>query len=263
LGVAVILVTGGTGTLGTRVVAELVTRRHTVRVLSRRAGPGVDGATRWVGDVRTGEGLDAAVSGVDVVVHAAAVHPAVMHAASKPRRSVQESELAGTANILAAARPGGAHVIYVSIVGVDRHRFSYYRAKRAAELLVESYPGDWAILRATQFHQLLARLLSYGVFFRTPNLAFQPIDAGDVAGRLVALAESRHTGHMADYGGPEVLSIAELVDIKRRCTGRATRLVPLPAVSFIGDFDRRLHCTPEHLDGTVTWEAWWRTQTSA
>jgi uncharacterized protein YbjT (DUF2867 family) len=261
--VAVILVTGGTGTLGTRVVAELVMRRHTVRVLSRRAGPGVGGATRWVGDVRTGEGLAAAMSGVDVVVHAAVAHPTVIDAAAKPRRSVQESELAGTANILAAARPGGAHVIYVSIVGVDRLRFSYYRAKRAAEQLVESYPGDWAILRATQFHQLLARLLSYGVFFRTPNLAFQPIDPGDVAGRLVALAESRDTGHAADFGGPEVLSIAELVEIRRRWTGRRTRLVPLPAVSFVGDFDHRLHCAPAHRDGTVTWEEWWRTQVSA
>ena len=245
---AVVLVTGGTGTLGSRVVTGLVARQHTVRVLSRRIGPAVDGTTRWVGDVRTGEGLDAALSGVDVVVHAA----------SNPRRRVRETELAGTANVLAAARPVGAHVIYVSIVGVDRQRFSYYRAKYAAEQLVESYLGDWSILRATQFHQLLARFLSYGVFFRTPNLGFQPVDAGDVAGRLVALTESRDTGHMADYGGPEVLSIAELVDVKRHCTGRSTRLVPVPTVSFLSDFDRGFHCTPDNLDGTVTWEEWWR-----
>ena len=79
----------------------------------------------------------------------------------------------------------------------------------------------------------------------------------------MALAESKETGHAADLGGPEVLSIRELVDIKARCSGKATRLVPVPAVSFLADFDRRLQCTPEHADGTVTWEEWWRSRAPA
>jgi uncharacterized protein YbjT (DUF2867 family) len=242
------LVTGGTGTLGSMVVSRLVAGGHEVRVLSRSAGLAPEGATRWVGDVRTGAGLGNAFEGAAVVVHAA----------SNPFRRVRETEVGGTANVLAAAQVSGSHVIYVSIVGVDQHRYPYYRAKRAAEQLVETSEGGWAILRATQFHQLLASFFSRGVFFRTPNLAFQPIDAGDVADRLVSLAESRETGHAVDIGGPEVLAIRELVDIKRRCSGKATRLLPLPAVSILRDFDRRLHCVPEHADGKRTWEEWWR-----
>ena len=250
---AVVLVTGGTGTLGSALASRLVGRGHEVRVLSRSAGPAPEGTTRWVGDVRTGAGLGPAFEGADVVVHAA----------SNPWRRVRETELAGTAHVLSAAQRSASHVIYVSIVGVDVSRVPYYRAKRAAELLVEAHSGSWAIQRATQFHPLLATFFSRGVFFRTPHLAFQPIDRGDVADRLVTLAESGETGHAADLGGPEVLSIRELVDIKARCSGKTTRLVPVPAVSFLADFDRRLHCTPEHADGTRTWEAWWQSPPAA
>jgi len=248
-----VLVTGGTGTLGSLVVSRLVGGGHEVRVLSRTAGVAPQGATRWVGDVRTGGGLRDAFEGADVVVHAA----------SNPRRRVRETEVAGTANVLAAARANTSHIIYVSIVGVDQLRYPYYRAKRAAEKLVESFDGGWAVLRATQFHDLLARFFSYGVFVRTPNLAFQPVDPGDVAARLVALAGSRATGHAADLGGPEVLAIRELVETKRRYSGKATRLVRVPAVSWLADFDRRLHCTPERADGTRTWEQWWRSRPAA
>jgi len=249
---ALVLVTGGTGTLGSRVVSRLVAGGHEVRVLSRTPGPAPAGATRWVGDVRTGAGLGEAAEGADVVVHAA----------SNPARRVRETEVTGTANVLAAARRSASHVIYVSIVGVDVHRFPYYRAKRAAEELVESYDRGWAIQRATQFHELLAFFFALGVFIRTPHLGFQPVDSGDVADRLVSLAESRVTGRATDLGGPEVLDIRELVSVKRRSSGKATRLVPVPAVSWLGDFDRRLHCTPEHADGTRTWEQWWGSRVS-
>lgn len=236
--------------LGSLVVSRLVEEGFDVRVLSRTDGPTKPGTTRWVGDVRTGVGLEAAFEGAEVVVHAA----------SNPRRRVRETEVAGTANVLSAARRNSSHVIYVSIVGVDRHRFPYYRAKRAAEQLVETYDGSWAIQRATQFHQLLAYFLSLGVFFRTPNLAFQPIDPGEVADRLVALVRSRETGQAADLGGPEVLSIRELVEVKHRCRGKRTRLVPLPVVSWLRDFDARAHCTPAHAEGTKSWEEWWRSE---
>jgi uncharacterized protein YbjT (DUF2867 family) len=243
----IVAVTGGTGTLGSRVVSRLVAGGHEVRVLSRTAGAAPPGATRWVGDVRTGDGLRDAFEGTTVVVHAA----------SNPFRHVRETEVAGTANVLAAASASGSHVVYISIVGVDRHRYPYYRAKRAAEEVLESSAASWAILRATQFHELLARFLAAGVFFRTENLAFQPVDAGEVADRLVSLALSGATGHAPDLGGPEVLPIRRLVEVKRRTSGKGTRLLPVPAVSWLGDFDRRLHCTPEHADGTRTWEQWW------
>src|SRR5437763_1960170 len=100
--------------LGSRLVPELVTRGHDVRVLSRAASPGrvPDGVRAVAGDVRTGAGLDGAFDGVDTVVHAA----------TNPRRRAHATEVDGTRHVLEAATGAGvAHVLYVSIVGVDRH----------------------------------------------------------------------------------------------------------------------------------------------
>src|SRR5947209_4230730 len=141
---ATVLVTGGTGVLGSYLVPRLVARGHEVRRLSRHAS----GPDAVRGDVRTGEGIDAAVAGCDVVVHAA----------TSQRRS-RETEVKGTRHVVDAARKADAHVIYVSIVGVDRHRIPYYKAKWAAEQVVEASNARWTILRATQFHDLLDRIL--------------------------------------------------------------------------------------------------------
>ncbi|MGH3785612.1 MAG: SDR family oxidoreductase [Pseudonocardiaceae bacterium] len=103
-----ILVTGGTGTVGRVVVQHLLDAGRRVRVLSRgRRRPGR--AQHVTGDVRTGEGLTAAVAGVDTIVHCV-----------DPAHHVVE----------AALRAGKPHLVYISIVGVDRVPLGYYRRKR-------------------------------------------------------------------------------------------------------------------------------------
>ncbi|MBV8162065.1 MAG: NAD(P)H-binding protein, partial [Acidimicrobiia bacterium] len=153
-GVGTVLVTGGTGVLGSYLVPRLVGRGHHVRTLSRHplgaskpstssptARQGVDNVR---GDVRTGEGVEAAAAGCDTVVHAA----------TNAGWRARETEVEGTRHVAEAARRAGAHLLYVSIVGVDRHRLPYYRAKWAAEQVVEASGAGWTILRATQFHEL-------------------------------------------------------------------------------------------------------------
>jgi uncharacterized protein YbjT (DUF2867 family) len=104
-----VLVTGGTGTLGRPTVERLRAAGHTVRVLSRRTGPDLVS-----GDLNTGEGVAAAVDGVDLVVHLAT---------GLGKRDVQQ-----TRNLLAAA-PATTHVLSMSIVGIDRNPLPYYRHK--------------------------------------------------------------------------------------------------------------------------------------
>jgi uncharacterized protein YbjT (DUF2867 family) len=180
----------------------------------------------------------------------------VIHAASNPRRHVRETEEAGARNVAAAAKRAGAHLLYVSIVGVDQHRYFYYRAKLAAERIVADSGADWTVLRATQFHELIDMFLSRGMFIRTRHLRFQPVEVREVAARLVELAACPGQGLAPDFGGPEILSISELAEARRAVTGRSTRLVPLPALGFLADFDAGRHLTPDHRAGAGTWQQW-------
>lgn len=198
------------------------------------------------GNVLTGEGLASATHDVDTVVHAA----------TSPLRRVRETELTGTKNALEAARGAGAHFVYVSIVGVDRNRLPYYRTKLAAENVVESSAARWTIQRATQFHELLERFLSFPALPVTSHMAFQLLDAGDFSDRLVEIVEAGPSGHAEDFGGPEVLPVRDIASTRRRITGRRARLVRVPPLGFFGDFDRGSNLCPDRAIGTRTWEDW-------
>jgi len=253
-----ILVTGGTGALGRGVVPRLLAAGCQVRVLSRRPRRDDDPAgTQWmVGDLRTGAGLDTAVRDAAVVVHCA----------SDPRRP--RSDLGAARNLIDAARANGnPHLVYVSIVGVDRVPLGYYRIKLTVEQLVENSGLPWTILRATQFHdlicylfQLLARL---PVLMIPAGVSFQPVDTGDVAARLTALALGDPAGRAADFGGPRVQSTAELARAWLRATGRRRRLlnVRLPGKAFRGYRDGG-NVAPSHADGKVGFEEFLREHVS-
>ncbi|MFL6240318.1 MAG: SDR family oxidoreductase [Actinomycetes bacterium] len=241
-----VLVTGGTGTLGRELVPRLLAEGHDVQVLSRSSHPEIDRRAAAVqGDVLSPEQVLRAVTGSDAVVHAAT-----------GRRHVRATEVEGTRHVAEAARRCNAHVIYVSIVGVDRHRFPYYRYKYAAEQELVASGAACTVLRATQFHPLIAAFLSRGLFIRTPRLAFQPVDPAEVAARLTQLVSARPAGYAPDFGGPEVLSIRNIVRTRADITGRRARLVPTPGVGFLRDFDAGTQLCPDHREGTVTWAEW-------
>jgi uncharacterized protein YbjT (DUF2867 family) len=218
-----VLVTGGTGQLGRRVVRALVTDGHPVRILSRRPGaPPVPGADVVVADLSTGAGLARAVAGT----------AAVVHCATDPRRS-REVDVEGTARLLTAARDvGRPHVVHVSIVGVDRIPTGYYRSKLAAEEAVERSGLPWTVLRATQFHgfvsHLLDRLTGLPIVPVPRGWRVQPIDVDEVARRLADAVASGPAGRLPDLGGPDVLSVVDLVRDRLRRTRRRRPVVPLP-----------------------------------
>ncbi len=247
-----ILVTGGTGVLGTAVVGQAAAAGHEVRVLSRspRSGSkegGSDGArsvTYVVGDLLAGP--DAAlVADVDAVIHCATTNG---------RRDAEMTRNLTEAIRRAVPRP---HLVYISIVGIDDIPFGYYRAKVAAERVIADSRVPSTILRATQFHDLIERLFS--VQDRLPFVLVprrvndQPIDVPTVAARLVELATGSARGRVDDIGGPEVRRFAELADEYLRARGSRRRVLAFPIPGRLGRALRagRL-TTPDHRVGTVT-----------
>lgn len=226
-----VLVTGGTGLLGRAVAGELAATGRTVRILSRRPGDTGSAVDTVVGDLATGAGLATALRGVDAVVHAA----------SDPRHP-RPVDVEGTHRLVEAARRAGEpHLVHVSIVGIDRIPWPYYRAKLAAERAVEASGLPWTVLRATQFHEftgdLLGRLAHLPVVPAPRGWRFQPVDVREVAARLVAAVDAGPAGRLPDLGGPEVLTVPELAELHLTATGRRRRVVAIPAP---GAFSRAL-----------------------
>ncbi len=250
---ALVLVTGGTGQLGREVVPRLVSAGHDVRLLSRQdRPPRPDGVEAVCGDVLSGDGLDRAVSGVDVVVHCA----------TSPFRHTRRTEVEGTRRLtVAAARARRPHLLYVSIVGVDRNPLPYYKAKLMAEAAIEAAGLPHTILRATQFHSLLdgllMRLARLPVLPVPRGVRFQPIDAGEVATRVVALVGAGPSGRAPDMGGPEVRGIDDLARAWLRARARSRRIVAFPIAGRVArEFKDGVNLCPDHKDGTVTWDDW-------
>ncbi len=250
-----VLVTGGTGGLGRRVVDRLQARGDQVRITSRRADARApDGVAVHAADLRSGRGLAEAVAGVDVVVHCA----------SSPIRS-QRVEVDGARHLLDAIGAARPHLLYISIVGVDRHPFSYYRAKHGAEQVFEAGPVPLTIQRATQFHDLLDRVLSAPFFVLPRGAPFQVIDVSEVADRLVELAAGPAAGRVDDIGGPELLTVEELKAQHREVLGRRPRVATVrPVGKAMTAFRDGLHTTPDHRFGTLTWRDFlvWKKATS-
>jgi uncharacterized protein YbjT (DUF2867 family) len=210
-----ILVTGGTGTLGQQVVLRLREAGREVRVLSRRARSSQDGPVFVTGDLATGEGLPAAVSGVSTIVHCA---------------SNRKGDAESTRNLVrAAAQVPSPHLVYISIVGVDRFPHGYYKAKLEAEGVIDASGLPWTTLRATQFYELIRsgakRLAKLPVIPVPAGFVTQPVDSGEVAARLAGLALGQPCGRVPDMAGPQVLSFADLIRTYLRATGRRPRPV--------------------------------------
>lgn len=244
-----VLVTGGTGTLGRAVVRQLLADGHDTRVLSRRPRPAGDRkAYEWAtGDLNTGEGVDAAVTGVRVIIHCAT---------TGNRKDVAITRNLTDAALRSADRP---HLVYISIVGIDRVPFFYYRAKLDTERLVAASGLPWSVLRTTQFHDLVALLTDaqrrLPVALTLGGVRFQPIDVREVAERLVALATGPAVGRADDMGGPQIRDAAHFTRATLRASGRRRRVVALrPPGAFFRALRLGGNLVPDRAVGRTTFE---------
>ena len=250
-----ILVTGGTGTLGRLVVRRLRDAGCNVRVLSRRSHKSGDGIEFMIGDLATGRGIEAVVDGVETILHCAG--------------SAKGDEDKARNLVRAASRAGAPHVVYISVVGagrvpvvsgIDRAMFGYIASKRAAEKVIEDSGLPWTTLRATQFHNLLLmvaqQLAKLPVIPVPAGFRFQPVDAGEVAARLVELTLGEPSGLVPDIGGPRVYGAAELLRRYLRASKRRRR--PIVPVWLPGKAARAFRAganlAPEQAVGHRTWE---------
>jgi uncharacterized protein YbjT (DUF2867 family) len=247
--VSATLVTGGSGVLGRHVVERLRERGEEVRVLSRRPGAGTH-----VGDLASGSGLTEAMAGVDRVVHAATDSPT-------GRRDVLQTE-----NLLFAAR-SVRHLLYVSIVGIDEMPYGYYARKLACERLVRAGPAPFTILRATQFHELLARgLRAVGRLPVAPlplDWQVQTVAAAEVAVRVAELVAGEPAGRAEDFAGPEVLNVRRAVAVWRAERHRPRAVIGLRVPGRLSAALRAgANTAPGRADGHQTWEQFVRGQSN-
>lgn len=245
-----LLVTGGTGRLGRRVVARLVGAGCDVRVLARRSAPlhHVDlpsPVTFFRADLRTGAGIEPAVSGVRAIIHCA---------------TSTRGDAAATRNLVtAASRAGSPHFVQPSIVGIDRMAsWGYVKTKLEVERIVTDSGLPWTILRATQFYDYCLdnarKLAKFPVAPVPAGFRVQPVDPDDVAARLVELSVGEPAGRATDIAGPQVSSWAELFRSYLTATHRHRWVVLVPIPGSKAARNGALLPPARHTVGTKTWD---------
>ena len=194
-----IVVIGGTGLIG----SKLVTR------LDRRGHEAVPAAPNTSVNTLTGEGLSEALDGAQVVVD-------VSNATDWDDAAVMHFFQTSSRNLLAAEGAAGVgHHVALSVVGTDRVTESgYFRAKMAQEKLIESSSIPYSIVHATQFFEFINSIADEatdGNVVRLPPALFQPMAADDVASALAGVAVGPPLNGIVEISGPEQFRLDELI----------------------------------------------------
>ena len=252
-----ILVTGGTGSLGRRVVRRLRQAGRRVRVVSRRAHESKPGIEYVVGDLAGNVGVDAACAGAEVVVHCAGE--------GKIKEDVTQAH-----NLVGAAlRAGVSHVLNISVVGadripvksaLDRAMFAYFASQLGVERVIAESGLPWTNLRATQFHDgfvlvMVDAMSKLPLIMLPSGFCFQPIDADEVADHLVELTLGPPAGQVPDLAGPKIYPTDELLRGYLRALGKRRVIIPMKVPGKAAKAIRAgANLAPDRAVGRRTWE---------
>ena len=235
-----ILVTGGTGVIGEGAIPELLTRGHTVRLLSRHAD---DDAKQWPGvepfegNVAEADSLQGAADGCDAVLHIAGIaeeHP--------PEVTFESVNVNGTRNILEAAKRANVkRFVFVSSLGADVGESEYHKSKFAGERLVEQSGLAWTIVRPGNVYGpgdevmslilKMVRTLPVVPVIDRGDQEFQPIWHEDLAKILATVVERTDLDRQTlEAAGSEITTMSDVVSRFAEITGRSVVKLPVPAV---------------------------------
>lgn len=213
---------GSTGLIGSQLVQNLAAAGHSIVEVSQ--------STR--ADVLTGEGLDEALAGADVVID-------VVNSAT-PEDSSEGFFKQTSANLsTAAARAGVGHYVVLSIVGADRLApvAGYMRGKVAQEAAAAASGVPWTVVRSTQFHELtegITESLIVDDIVRVPAASIQTIASAELASLLADIALGTPRNEIHEIGGPQRVSFADMTRTVLDHQGRDLEIVEDPTVGYFG-----------------------------
>jgi uncharacterized protein YbjT (DUF2867 family) len=251
-----VLITGSTGQLGTALIDRLRETDYHVKLTSRTK-PAAGASYEWVhSDLLSGEGLEEAVKGVDIVIHAA----------TSPMKNSKLIDVDGLKRFLDKLEHI-RHFIYPSIVGINEIPFKYYRHKTEAEELLQQSHVPHTIVRATQFHSFVDELfLSKAIlktYFVPGNMKFQTVDTDDFADHLIGLIDNVPHGRVEDFGGPDIMTLREMAELKIKNNNEAKKVV---SFSIPGKFHKALvegkNTNDNQTTGKVTFEEYLKKRVS-
>jgi uncharacterized protein YbjT (DUF2867 family) len=248
-----IVVIGGTGLIGSKLVANLVRLGH--EALAAAPNTGVN--------TLTGEGLAEALAGADIVVD-------VANSPSFDDEPAMSFFQTSGRNLLAAEAVAGVkHHVALSVVGTERLQASgYFRAKLAQETLIQASPIPYTILRSTQFFQFVAGIIQSGTVGGQVHLSpalVQPIAADDVAAALADVVLGPPVNGMLEVAGPEAFRLNDLAEAYLAAKEDAREVVADPRTLYFGTELNDQSLTPgaEPILGEITFEEWLRDQIPA
>ncbi|KDN98799.1 SDR family oxidoreductase [Pseudomonas donghuensis] len=244
-----IVVIGGTGLIGTQLCNNLRANGHKVLAASPRTGV----------DTLTGEGLEQALQGTDVVVD-------VANSPSFEDAAVLAFFQTSGRNLLAAEQKAAVgHHIALSVVGTERMQDSgYFRAKLAQEQLIKASNRPYTILRATQFFEFMGAIAYSGAegnCVRLANATLQPVASSDVALTLANLVEQAPANRTLEVAGPDRLPLADFVRSYLQHNQDAREVITDPAATYFGAPINDCSLTPDAgaIVGSLHFQTWLKT----
>jgi uncharacterized protein YbjT (DUF2867 family) len=241
-----IVVIGGTGLIGSKVVEHLTEHGHEAIAASPNSGV----------NTITGEGLADVLVGANVVVD-------VSNSPSFADADVLEFFTTSTTHLLAAEREAGVtHHVALSVVGADRLPASgYLRAKVAQERLIEESGQPYSIVRATQFYEFVGRIadeVTVDGIARVSTGLMQPIAAADVSAAVARVAAGDPINGMLEIGGPERIGMDELIRRGMAAKGDARTIISDPEAQYFGTrlSSDELTPDPDAQRSTTTFADW-------
>ncbi|MCP3748860.1 SDR family oxidoreductase [Pseudomonas sp. SBB6] len=244
-----IVVIGGTGLIGTQLCNNLRANGHKVLAASPRTGV----------DTLTGEGLEQALQGTEVVVD-------VANSPSFEDAAVLAFFQTSGRNLLAAEQKAEVgHHIALSVVGTERMQDSgYFRAKLAQEQLIKASGRPYTILRATQFFEFMGAIAYSGAegnCVRLANATLQPVASSDVALTLANLVEQAPANRTLEVAGPDRLPLADFVRSYLQYNQDAREVITDPAATYFGAPINDCSLTPDAgaIVGSLHFQTWLKT----